>query len=86
MPWRRNNSPIAASVYQGGIYQNNKRAEMLPRMLYELLPFIYLGVGLGGSVLINSAIVFIASILLSMAGILVLTMRIRYRRQIRRRW
>jgi hypothetical protein len=57
---------------------------MLPKFLYELLPFLYLGVAIGGGVAINSVIVFIASLLLMAAGILVLTMRISYRRDIRR--
>jgi len=58
---------------------------MLPKMLYEMLPFIYLSLGIGGGVAINSIIVFIGSVLLMAAGILVLTMRISYRREIRRR-
>ena len=53
-------------------------------MFYELLPFMYLTVGIGGGVAINSIIVFIASVLLMATGILVLTMRITYRREIRR--
>ena len=53
-------------------------------MLYELLPFMYLSVGVGGGVAINSIIVFIASVLLMSTGILVLTMRITYRREVRR--
>ncbi len=58
--------------------------KMLPRMIYELLPFMYLSVGIGGGMAINSMIVFIASVLLMTTGILVLTMRISYRREIRR--
>lgn len=57
---------------------------MFPKMIYELLPFIYLSVGVGSGVIINSTIVIVASILLITAGILVLSMRIRYRRGIRR--
>lgn len=57
---------------------------MLPKVLYELLPFIYLSVGIGGGVIINSTTVFIASVLLMAAGILVLIMRINYRRELRR--
>ncbi len=53
-------------------------------MFYELLPFMYLSVGIGGGVAINSIIVFIASVLLMATGILVLTMRITYRREVRR--
>ena len=57
---------------------------MLPKLLYELLPFLYLSVGLGSGVVINSTIVFIASVLLMTAGIVVLNMRVSYRREIRR--
>ena len=53
-------------------------------MIYELLPFLYLSIGVGGGVVINSTIVFIASVLLMATGILVLTMRISHRREIRR--
>lgn len=56
---------------------------MLPKMLYELLPFMYLSIGVSGGVAINSIIVFIASVLLMSTGILVLTMRITHRREIR---
>ncbi|VAW55529.1 hypothetical protein MNBD_GAMMA05-2103 [hydrothermal vent metagenome] len=55
---------------------------MLPKMLYELLPYLYLSVGAGGFI-INSAIVFVASVSLIMAGVLVLMMRISYRRGIK---
>ncbi len=53
-------------------------------MIYEILPFLYLSIGVGGGVAINSTIVFIASVLLMATGILVLTMRISHRRDIRR--
>ena len=55
---------------------------MLPKMLYELLPYLYLSVGAGGFI-INSAIVFVASISLMTTGALVLMMRINYRRNIK---
>jgi hypothetical protein len=51
-------------------------------MLYELLPYLYLSIGAGGFV-VNSAIVFVASISLITAGALVLVMRINYRRNIK---
>lgn len=57
---------------------------MLPKLLYELLPFLYLSVGVGSGVVVNSAMVFIASALLVVAGIVVLSMRITYRREMRR--
>ena len=56
---------------------------MLPKFIYELLPFLYLSIGVGG-VVINSTIVFIASVLLMATGILVIIMRITHRREIRR--
>ncbi len=55
---------------------------MLPKMFYELLPYLYLSVGAGGFI-INSAIVFVASISLMMTGALVLIMRFSYRRSIK---
>jgi len=57
---------------------------MLPKFLYELLPYMYLSVGVGSGVTINSAIIFIASVLLMLTGILVLCMRVSYRRKIKR--
>lgn len=48
-------------------------------MLYELLPFMYLSVGFGSGVVIDSMIMFIASLLLMATGILVLTTRITFR-------
>lgn len=57
---------------------------MLPKLLYELLPFLYLSVGVGSGVAINSTIVLIASVLLMVAGVVVLGMRVTYRREIRR--
>jgi len=53
---------------------------MLPRLLYELLPYAYLVIGIIGGVLIDSTIIFISSVLLLSAGILVLMMRYNYRR------
>ena len=55
---------------------------MLPKMLYELLPYLYLSIGAGGFS-INSAIVFVASISLITTGALVLLMRTSYRREIK---
>ncbi|HHJ36712.1 MAG TPA: hypothetical protein ENJ87_13200 [Gammaproteobacteria bacterium] len=56
---------------------------MFPKFLYELLPYLYLSAGVGGGYAINSAIVLVASIALIMAGVIVLFMRISYRRNIR---
>ena len=58
---------------------------MLPKMIYELLPYLYLSIGVGSGVTISSTLVFIASALLMTAGVLVLAMRFSYRREIRRK-
>ena len=52
---------------------------MLPRQLYELLPFIYIGTGIICAVLIDSTIVLISSILLIVTGVFVLLMRRSFR-------
>jgi hypothetical protein len=52
---------------------------MLPKMLYELLPYMYLSIGYGSGVAIDSMIVFVAGLLLMATGILVLTTRITFR-------
>ena len=58
---------------------------MLPKVIYELLPYLYLSIGLGSGVTISSTLVFIASFLLMATGILILVMRITYRREMRRK-
>jgi len=58
---------------------------MLPKMIYEMLPYLYLSIGVGSGITISSTLVFIASVLLMTTGILVLVMRITYRREIRRK-
>lgn len=52
---------------------------MLPRQLYELLPFIYIGTGIICAVLIDSTIVLISSVLLIVTGVFVLLMRRSFR-------
>ncbi len=56
---------------------------MLPKMLYELLPYLYLSAGAYGGIVINSAIVIVGSFLLIATGILIISMRITYRRKIK---
>ena len=56
---------------------------MLPKILYELLPYMYLSIGAWGGVVTTSAIVLLASILFIATGIIVMMMRISYRRKIR---
>lgn len=58
---------------------------MLPKVIYEMLPYLYLSIGFGSGVTISSTLVFIASVLLMATGVLVLVMRITYRREIRRK-
>ena len=52
---------------------------MLPTALYELLPYIYLGVGAVGCAISDSELILIASALIILAGFIVLWMRIDYR-------
>lgn len=56
---------------------------MLPRKLYELLPYLYVLTGIISASLVNSMIVRISSILLILAGIFVFIMRWNYRRSIK---
>ena len=56
---------------------------MLPKILYELLPYMYLSIGAGSGIVATSAIVLVASVLFIATGIIVLAMRISYRRKIR---
>ena len=55
---------------------------MLPRSLYELLPFIYLAVGAIGSAVFDSELTLFASLLMILAGFIVLWMRVDYRRSV----
>ncbi len=57
---------------------------MLPKFLYESLPYLYLCLAVSSSLMFNTPIVFLASVLLMLTGVLVITMRINYRRDIRR--
>ena len=58
---------------------------MLPRQLYELLPFIYIVTGILCAILVDSTIVLISSILLIVTGVFILIMRRNFRqaRQLR---
>ncbi len=57
---------------------------MLPRLLYELLPYLYLSIGLSTGLIFDSSVIFVAATLLISTGIMVLFMRFNYRRNIRR--
>ena len=48
---------------------------MLPRSIYRLLPYFYIGLGLIFMLLVESRLIFFPSILLMVAGVLVLWMR-----------
>ena len=52
---------------------------MLPRKLYELLPFIYILTGVVFAVAIDSTVVLVSSMLLIVAGVAVLLMRRTFR-------
>ena len=54
---------------------------MLPLSLYELLPYIYLAVGALGCVLFDSELILLASVLIILAGFIILWMRIDFRRK-----
>ena len=55
---------------------------MLPRKLYELLPYLYILIGIASSTLIDSAIVLVSSILLIVTGVFVLYMRRTFRKSL----
>ena len=59
---------------------------MLPRKLYELLPFFYIFTGIVCAVLIDSTIVLISSILLIVAGVFVFLMRRSFRKSLNQRY
>ena len=56
---------------------------MLPKILYELLPYMYLSIGAGSGMMSTSSIVLVASLLFIATGIIVIAMRFSYRRKIR---
>ena len=57
---------------------------MLPRKLYELLPFFYIFTGIVCAALIDSTIVLISSMLLIVTGVFVLLMRRNFRKSLNR--
>jgi hypothetical protein len=59
---------------------------MLPRSLYELLPFLYILTGIVCAALIDSTIVLISSMLLVIAGVFVLLMRRSFRKSLNQRY
>jgi hypothetical protein len=59
---------------------------MLPRQLYELLPYFYILTGVVCAVLIDSTIVLISSMLLIVTGVFVLLMRRNFRKSLNQRF
>ena len=59
---------------------------MLPRQLYELLPFLYILTGVVCAILIDSTIVLISSMLLIVTGVFVLLMRRNFRKSLNQRF
>ena len=59
---------------------------MLPRQLYELLPYIYIITGITCAVLIDSTIVLISSMLLIVTGMFVLLMRRNFRKALNEKY
>ena len=58
---------------------------ILPRKLYELLPYLYIFTGIVSTSLIDSTIVLVSSILLIATGVFVLLMRRSYRKSLDRK-
>lgn len=59
---------------------------MLPRKVYELLPFFYIFTGIVCAVLIDSTIVLISSMLLIVTGVFVFLMRRSFRKSLNQRY
>lgn len=59
---------------------------MLPRQLYELLPFLYMLTGVVCAALIDSTVVLISSMLLIVTGVFVLLMRKNFRKSLNQRF
>jgi hypothetical protein len=60
--------------------------KMLPRILYELLPYLYILTGIVSAALIDSTIVLISSMLLIITGVFVLLMRRSFRKSLSQRY
>jgi len=56
------------------------KANMLPRLLYELLPYLYLSIGFFSGLVFDSDVIFVAATLLISSGIAILFMRYHYRK------
>jgi len=60
--------------------------KMLPRRLYELLPFLYISTGIVSAALIDSTIVLISSMLLIITGVFIFLMRRSFRKSLNQRY
>ena len=60
--------------------------KLLPRRLYELLPYLYILTGVVCAALIDSTIVLISSILLIIAGVFIFLMRRSFRKSLRQKY
>jgi hypothetical protein len=58
--------------------------KMLPRRLYELLPFLYISTGMVSVVLVDSTIVLISSMLLIITGVFIFLLRRNFRKSLKR--
>ncbi len=57
---------------------------MLPRFIYELLPYLYLVIGFLTGLIFDSDVIFIAASLLIVTGFSVLYMRYNYRHRLKK--
>lgn len=55
---------------------------MLPRLLYEILPYSYILTGIVIGMVLNSSLIFLAGALLIATGVSILFMRYTYRRRL----
>ena len=60
--------------------------KMLPRKLYELLPYLYIVTGIFSAALIDSTVVLISSMLLIITGIFIFLMRRSFRQSLNQRY
>ncbi len=57
-------------------------ATMLPRAIYELLPYLYITIGVSTSLALSTGVIMVAAALLISAGLVILSMRFNYRRKL----
>lgn len=52
---------------------------MIPKPIYELLPYFYLAAGIAAMLLVDSFMSFVSGLLMSVTAVLILLMRRNYR-------